>query len=324
MNKNISEIFDYGDEIVIAEEINGMFDPEEIKELTMKKIRNDGMEIKKRGKRLRTGLVAAIVAAACLVLCGAGYAAGLFRQSYNWQGEKVGEPRPAETMSPQDKVIEINSLADMETRQAILDDRADRELVIVHEAWGESSSLRSETVGSVDELAEKLAAEDSPLRVPWNIPDGYVLTNGLVSFDSLGGYTRTSSEVRDDGLVVDRYTAPPENDFISYYRLDYENEDGERIFIFARMGQESAYGFSATNGETVKAAEVAGMTEALAQWDADSATLNMLQKLETPINYQDVFMLMGDDEENDPYTEVYYMLSASGVDGDGLMQMVRP
>ena len=38
MNSKISKIFDYGDEIVTAEEINDMFDPQEIKDLTMNKI----------------------------------------------------------------------------------------------------------------------------------------------------------------------------------------------------------------------------------------------------------------------------------------------
>ena len=38
MNKKISELFDYGDEIVVNDEIGMMFDPAEIKELTMKKI----------------------------------------------------------------------------------------------------------------------------------------------------------------------------------------------------------------------------------------------------------------------------------------------
>ncbi len=38
MNKKISELFNYGDEIVVNDEIGLMFDPAEIKEMTMKKI----------------------------------------------------------------------------------------------------------------------------------------------------------------------------------------------------------------------------------------------------------------------------------------------
>lgn len=41
MDKKISELFDYGDEIVTAEEINQMFDPNEIKKMTMDKIHNE-------------------------------------------------------------------------------------------------------------------------------------------------------------------------------------------------------------------------------------------------------------------------------------------
>lgn len=323
MNKNISDIFDYGDEIVIAEEINGMFDPNEIKELTMEKIRNDGIENNKSGKRLRTGLVAAIVAAACIALCGVGYAAGLFRQDYNWRGEKVGAPRPVETMVPQDKVIELDSFADVKTIQALLDDRADRELIIVHDAEAEHFSQRSEAVTSIEQLREKLAAERSLLHVPYEVPAEYVLTNGVVCYDSVGGYTLVSSETRPEGLIVDRYAAPVENDFISYYRLDYENTAGERIFIFARLSEESAYGFSSLNGENVEAVSAAGMDEALLQWDADSATLSMLQYLDEPVFFEEVFMLTGDGDA-DPFTEVYYHCSATGVDGEGLMQMVQP
>ena len=41
MNKKISELFDYGDEIVVNDETDMMFDPTEIKEMTMKKIHED-------------------------------------------------------------------------------------------------------------------------------------------------------------------------------------------------------------------------------------------------------------------------------------------
>lgn len=41
MDRKISELFDYGDEIITAEEISDMFDSQEIKELTMNKIHNE-------------------------------------------------------------------------------------------------------------------------------------------------------------------------------------------------------------------------------------------------------------------------------------------
>ena len=63
MDKQISELFDYGDEIVVTEEINGMFDPAEIKEITMRKIRENTAHSRKPFRRM-----IAVAAAACLVL----------------------------------------------------------------------------------------------------------------------------------------------------------------------------------------------------------------------------------------------------------------
>ena len=63
MDKRISEIFDYGDEIVVTDEINIMFDPAEIKEITMRKIN----ETTARPRRpFRRAVI--IAAAACLIL----------------------------------------------------------------------------------------------------------------------------------------------------------------------------------------------------------------------------------------------------------------
>lgn len=69
MDKRISEIFDYGDEIVIVEEQDDMFDPARIKELTMKKINTENA-ISPRAKNVhnttrkarRSALIAAVVA----------------------------------------------------------------------------------------------------------------------------------------------------------------------------------------------------------------------------------------------------------------------
>lgn len=78
MNMNISEIFDYGDEIAIAEQ-DGLFDPAEIKELTMKKVRMEPQThagavrpAKSRRAAYRTILAAAIVV---VLLAGTAFAA---------------------------------------------------------------------------------------------------------------------------------------------------------------------------------------------------------------------------------------------------------
>ena len=68
MNKKISELFDYGDEIVVNEEIGTMLDPAEIKELTMKKIREDRLEGAASHHRKYSRRFIGIVVAACLIL----------------------------------------------------------------------------------------------------------------------------------------------------------------------------------------------------------------------------------------------------------------
>ena len=296
--------------------------PDRIKEIAMKKIHTNQTIPFESRKRMSRGVIAAIVAAACLALCGAGYAAGLFRQQYNWKGEAVGAPRPVETVIPQDKVIGIKS--DTQAIQAIYNERADRELIAIQDAAGYHFSQRSESVSSMEELKEKLSAENSPIQVPYEISEGYVLTSGFVAYETTNGYKLNSSEVRSDGLVVERYSAPPENDFISYYRLDYENEAGDRIFIFAQMSQESAYGFSAMSGESVESITIAGMDEALLHKSAARTALSMLQYLDQPVSYVDIFTTHDDESESDPFTEIYYYFDATNVDGEGLMQMVRP
>lgn len=318
MNKKISELFDLDDEIVVGTGIGNELDPEEIREMTMKKIRADKTE---KRKKLSRGAIAAIVAVACLALCGAAYAAGLFTRSFNWKGEVTGSSGPTEMT--QDEMIEVRSQADAETLRNILDDRADRELVIVHDGGSSDFSHRSEQVGSIDELRAKLEAENSPFAVPFEIPSGYVLADGFVSYDSTGGYALVSTETRPDGLVVERYAAPEENDFISFFRLDYENEAGETLFIFARLSPGAAYEFSALSGDAAEALAVDGMDEALLLAGGGSATLHMLRYLDAPIDYVDPAEVAGG-YDTDPYTEAYYYLYASSMDGEALTGMLKP
>ena len=154
MNKKISELLDLDDEIVVGDGAGGMLDPEEIREMTMRKIRADKTE---KRKKLSRGAIAAIVAVACLALCGAACAAGLFTRSFNWKGEVTGSTGPTEM--EQNEMIEVRSKTDAETLRNILDDRADRELVIVHAGGSTGFSHRSEQVGSIAELRAKIEAE---------------------------------------------------------------------------------------------------------------------------------------------------------------------
>ena len=63
MDKKISELFDYGDEIAVTDGIDAMFDPAEIKEITMKKIHENSVHPRRRFHR-----ITAVALAACLIL----------------------------------------------------------------------------------------------------------------------------------------------------------------------------------------------------------------------------------------------------------------
>ena len=63
MDKKISELFDYGDEIAVTDEINAMFDPAEIKEITMRKIHENSTHPRRSFRR-----ITAVALAACLIL----------------------------------------------------------------------------------------------------------------------------------------------------------------------------------------------------------------------------------------------------------------
>lgn len=68
MDKRISELFTYGEEIVVTDENNIMFDSEEIKKLTMKKIHKDlSIETTVHSRKYSRAFLAVAIAA-CLVL----------------------------------------------------------------------------------------------------------------------------------------------------------------------------------------------------------------------------------------------------------------
>ena len=107
MDKNISEIFDYGDEIVVVKEQDNPLDPARIKELTMKKIESGaiqeeiGKTVKKARPVYRTVLIAAVVA---ILLIGTAFAVYQItirdtltgesetREVEVWNGAASGEP----------------------------------------------------------------------------------------------------------------------------------------------------------------------------------------------------------------------------------------
>lgn len=94
MNERISDIFDYGDEIVVVKEQDDRIDPARIKELTMKRIMNEDFreEAKRTVKKARPVYRTVLIAAAVAVLL-AGTALAVYH--FTMKDVTIGEPYPA-------------------------------------------------------------------------------------------------------------------------------------------------------------------------------------------------------------------------------------
>ena len=332
MNERISNIFDYGDEIVVEEERDDRIDPARIKELTMEKIRMDADASGTAKKRLSKGTLALLIAAAVLALSVTAYASGVFSRLVDWNGQTMEtETEPMATVPP-DAVMIVNADKDA-VINSILEQRGDRELVIVRDSGGGSSTDRTAPLASIEELAELLTKESSTLTVPITVPDGYTLVMGRVSLDSAQGYEYTleSTETREDGLVVEHYSAPAESDFISGYTLEWENATGQRITLRADMMHDAENtGFGVWGESTVVKLTVTGMDDALAIDDGQSSSVWLRQKLYPPILCESTFALMEKDipaggTSDDPfssYTDVIYQIYAQGQTAEDIQTML--
>ena len=296
-------------------------DVDRLRELTLDRIHRAADPGVPR-KRLGRGAAAAILLAACLGLSAVtALAAGIAGRLVNWQGLVVEQTEtPPEVTLPPEAVL--NEDAERHAlMSAILEEETGRDLVIVR--CGESAQSRSRTVpvASPEEAARLLQAEGSVLTVPLTVPEGFAFTGGWVAYDSAAGYgyTLVSTEERDDGITVERYSAPPEGDLISAYALEFEDSRGGTMYIHGRLTESSDHmGFGLSEEDSMTPIAVDGMDDALLLDRPVGDALYLRKLLPEPIAYADRFSLMAGQaavpssfsEEPALFAEVLYQLYA--------------
>lgn len=300
---------------------------EQIKEATMRKIHENDTQAAPRRRIGRGARMAILAAAILLALSVTALAAGRVWRSVNFDGEEVGTLEPEATIPPDEEVIELNSEAQYEEAAAILAQQSADELIIIRWDDGSCESTgRRKDIDSVEELTEQLKEESSELSIPFAIPEGFRLESGAIYYQAAEGnaYALMSSE-EHDGFTVERYAVPEEGNFISGYMLDFEDEAGTELHIFANMEDEGEWSFQAEEGGRVEPFEAEGMEKALLIGSEDHASAYLLQVFEEPIPYTSTFLLM-DEEANFPteYIEAVYQAYLTSPDADRLMEMVAP
>lgn len=322
----ISDLLDVlGDDTVPVTEREDADLSERIADLTLQKVRGAEAEAEK-GKRGRSrgGVVLALIAAALAALSVTAYASGLLGRLVDWRGQTVETPVDPLATVPPDAALYGDEARDA-LIAGLLAQREGRELVIVRDGGSVFCSGRTVPVTSPEALEAMLAGENSPLTVPLTVPAGYALTSGGVSYESARGYgyTLESLETREDGLVVERYSAPPEGDFISGYWLEWENDAGERLFLTGNMWPgAAAMDFGVPEGSDVFPLTVTGMDDALGVQDEGYATLTLRRGLASPVPFAPSDPL----EEGGrgflfEYTDILYQIHAAGLTVAQLLAM---
>lgn len=328
----ISDLLDVIEDDTVPIREKSIIASERIMEVTMRKIHTDTDTNVTAGRKRRRGAVALLIAAVVLALSATAYASGLFSRLVNWQGQTAEtETEPMATVPP-DAVMYGDEARDAAIA-SLLEQRGDRELMIVRDGGRASSAERIAPLASVEELAELLMREDSALTLPVTVPEGYTLVTGRVSYESAPGYgyTLEAKETREDGLTVERYSAPPEGDFISGYTLEWENEAGELIYLQAHMMEDAENTeFGVWGDNAVYRLTVDGMDDALGIQGEGSSTVWLRQRLASPVLCESrMAMLLREPDIDIPRPfpdetarDIIYKLCAQGLSVDELQAML--
>ena len=298
-----------------------------IMEVTMAKI-NAEIENNNTTKKLSRGAIAAIAAAACLLLTVTAFATGFMNRMVNWQGDQVDVAVPMPTPIPTENAgafRERDAALDEAINEA-LDHEQGRDFVVARTEGHASAPQRIETLQSVDKLKDLLARDDSGLDLPFSVPEGYTFLTGYVSYDLAEGYAYelVSSETKDSGVVVERYTAPEEGDFVSGYMLLFANAAGDELMFAGDLMEESAHmAFGYEETDTVTKIKVKNMDDALMITRASNTRLYMRKALAKPISYVDPLIAV--DGPYDIATEfdgIVYKVDSDVLDGNALLALL--
>ena len=139
MRERISDIFDYGDEIVVVEEQEDWIDPARIKELTMRKINAESKDTPARPavKKTRTARRTALIAAIAAVLL-AGTALAVYH--FTMRDVLIGEPYTArvQTEAEEDGALSFSEVERIDRSLNGLADTPEYEAYVEWTAWNDA------------------------------------------------------------------------------------------------------------------------------------------------------------------------------------------
>ena len=300
-----------------------------IMEVTMAKIHTAASNSGNARKKLSKGVIAAIIAAACLALSVTAFATGLVSRVVNWQGETIGEVEEI-SVTPSPGSAEVDHF---ERTQSILGEANSAQLTLI-KYTDENGVTDTKSTGltqdytSVEELREALS-NGSELQV-FDAPAGYAFHSAQVTYDCAAGYeyTLVSRETDDSGLTVEKYSIPNEGIIISSYMIDYRDANGKSLFITGNLISTDVE-FSVDENKTVEKVTVDGMDSALIFEQTDvygivSVSLEMSKTLSSPIPYMEKALLSGaHPTDDDVFQKIWYSVHAYGVDAAALMEMLE-
>lgn len=297
---------------------------EQILEAAMTKIRAEEDNTPVR-KEVRRGTALVIIAAALLALSVTAFATGLIDRIVRWDGTQVEEPSATPMPTTVPETSQLEETEDQAISEALAQNQG-RELIIARFGKKGGSIDRIEVLASVDQLKALIEEKNSPLIIPLSIPEGYAFSRGSAAYQLAAGYSYalTSSETQDNGLVVERYDAPEEGDFICGYTLIFANAAGDELVVSGRLSEDSESAvFGYMDGDKVNKADVKEMDDALVIEYQKYTALFMRKALETPISY--VFPLGMLREEEDSVNEfdgIVYKITSTVCDGDSILSLL--
>ncbi|MBQ7736271.1 MAG: hypothetical protein IJT62_00380 [Oscillospiraceae bacterium] len=319
----ISDLLDLIEDDSVPIREKNIIASERIMEAAMTKIHaeEDNYPVRK-GMRRGTALV--ILAAVLLAFSVTAFATGLIDRIVRWDGSQVEEPSATPMPTAIPEAFPLEEAENQAISEALAENRG-RDLVIAR--FGEKGGCpdRIEILSSADQLKALIEEKDSPLIIPLSIPEGYAFSRGFVTYELGAGfsYELTSSETQDNGLVIERYDAPEEGDFISGYTLVFANAAGDELAVYGTLAENSESAtFGYMDGDTVKPLDMEGMDDALVIEYPEYTALFMRKALGRPISY--VFPLAMLREEEDPvnaFDGIIYEITSTACDGDTILSL---
>ncbi|MEN6417854.1 MAG: hypothetical protein ABFC73_02940 [Clostridiaceae bacterium] len=281
--------------------------------------------------RIKRVAFAPLTAILLIVLSATALAAAIWVGTIDWNGNAKQNSMPSPTTAP---VKQIEENGQKEIAMQLLAARTEGELWIVRYSdskgnWYAASAQRIKNISSIEELATALNESGIAYRLPAKLPDGYAFQQAWVAYECKPDYhyTLISGETTPDGLIVERYDAPPEANLISACMLLYQDADGAVLRINADLAySEDDTGFGVTENDDYKTLTLAGFDDAVAVTRSTDSTLYLRQRLPERLLYSQATPALpaqaGIDVETGWFDEIHYSIFATKLGTDSLSNLL--